>query len=519
LSYYSAFAQDDFKVSKKLTVNVGLRWDLFTPVTHKYYHKSWIDGEAMNTAITPNPIPGVFQLASASNPSGMNTYYHNFSPRIGLAYSLNDKTVIRAGYGIFYAQGNGDRVGDAGSPTVQGFNQTVSSGTSPDGGVTPGFIWGTQSLPGPSPVSFGPLSQLGHGTPRHSAGTLISIDPEDSYAPYMQNYTFSIERQLPGSMVLTTSFVGNEGTHEASRVMPWDEMLPQYLSLGNQVASDGVTSVLLAPIGDPVVQAEPGIATMPIDPATGHHSPFYGFEALYSGVAGAGPGGNTGPAGNATMGQALRQYPQYAGVHRYFEALGTSNYDALQVKLDKRFSNGLTLLVSYAWSKTLTNGGSIFSTFSSEFYTTTPWNSKDQKAYSFEDIPDNLSIAYVYDLPWGKGKKFLNHGGVLNQILGGWKTSGILRYQSGRPMNIEAGDTTYVLEDHGWQEPNTVTGVPEASVAMRRTTLIRDRREVPRIACSIPPPSSSPLCGLTERRRPPRPRSGISAGQMRTSPS
>src|SRR5206468_3929684 len=110
------------------------------------------------------------------------------------------------------------------------------------------------------------------------------------------------------------------------------------------------TSLLFSPIGGPVAQATAPIAAMPVDPATGHHSPFQGFEALYG--------------ASATVGQSLRINPQYAGLHRYYEGLGVSNYDALQVKLDKRFSNGLSLLVSYAWSKTLTDGGSIFSTFS-----------------------------------------------------------------------------------------------------------------------------------------------------------
>ena len=400
----------------------------------------------------------------------MNTQYKDFSPRIGLAYSLNEKTIIRAAYGIFYAQGNGDRVD--GTSTVMGFNQTISSGAgsgSPygNGGTPPGFIWGTQSLPAFAPQGFGPLSQLGGGVPRHSAGTLISVDPSDGMAPYAQNYTFSIQRQLPSSMILTVAFVGNEGTHTASRLTPWDKMPPQYIPLGFQFASDGATPLLQANITDPVAQANPAISSMPIDPNTGHHSPFQGFEALYGG-AGVMPAGTpAGTHGNSTptVGQALLINPQYAGLHRYYEALGVSNYDALQVKLDKRFSNGLTLLVSYAWSKTLTDGGSIFSTFSSEFYTTTPWNRHDQKSYSYEDIPSNLSVAYVYDLPFGKGKKFVSQGGVVNAIVGGRKTSGVLRYQSGLPMNIEANDTFNLLEDHGWQDANTINGIPQASAA------------------------------------------------------
>jgi hypothetical protein len=115
----------------------------------------------------------------------------------------------------------------------------------------------------------------------------------------------------------------------------------------------------------------------------------------------------------------------------------------------------------------LTDSGSIFSTFSSEFGTTTPWNRKAQKAVSFEDIPQNVAIAYVYDLPVGKGKKFLNRGRVVNQVLGGWSISGIHRYETGLPMNIEVPGHTAGLEDQGWGSPNQVLGVPMASAAYR----------------------------------------------------
>ena len=453
-SYWAAFAQDDFKVTRKLTLNLGIRWDLYTPDVHRYNQKSWISLDV------PNPgagnLPGALQVASPSDPSGLNTYYKNFGPRLGLAYSLNDKTVIRAAYGIFYAQGNANRL-DRGA-FVQGYNGSMDK-TSADNGITPGFIWGTDSVPAFTPT-LASTAFLGGGTPKHSAGSLILLDRTDSLSPYMQNYTFDIQRQLPGQMTLSVAFVGNEGTHLASRLMPWDKLPPQYLPLGSQLfdsggnpvpaGTSGATPLLFEPVGFSQSQAVPAVQSMPVDPATGHHSPFNGFEALY----GAG----------ATLAQALRTTPQYAGYHRYYEALGVSNYDALQVKLDKRFSNGLSLLVSYAWSKTLTDGGSIFSTFSTEFGTTTPWNRKAQKAYSFEDIPNNLSIAYVYDLPVGKGQKFLNQGGVVNQIVGGWKTAGILQYQSGRPQNIEVCCRPG-LEDQGWGSPNQVPGVPMASAA------------------------------------------------------
>ncbi len=190
-------------------------------------------------------------------------------------------------------------------------------------------------------------------------------------------------------MVLTVAFVGNKGTHTSSRLMNNDKMPPQYLPLGN-VCYDGggapeacsvagATAVLNEPISFSGAQAVVP-SSFVVDPGTGNKVPFVGFESAF------------GFTGEPTLGQALRTAPQYSGTSRYYESLGVSDYDALQIKLQKRFSNGLELLASYAWSKTLTDAGSMFSTFSSDFGTTDPWNRKTQKSYSFEDIPNLASL-------------------------------------------------------------------------------------------------------------------------------
>ena len=491
VGYYAAFAQDDFKFSKKLTLNLGLRWDLFTPDFQKYYHKGWVDPSVPNTTLSPN-IQGAFVVASPSDPTGVNQYDHNFSPRVGLAYAVNDKTVVRAGYGIMYGQANATQL--SGSSLVQGFNGNydLSSGN---------IHWSTDSAV-PFVPSFGPGTFLGQGTPRHSAGSLIELQKTDGLPPYAQNWNFTVERQLASQMTLSVGYVGNTGIHLPSRgLVPMDKMPPQYLVYGptNYCWGGGGTtglpvavetpctslanpskytqvSLLNMPISDPNVQATAPVAAMPLDSAAAEKSPFKGFDALYANTSAitdckgsvhpAGSPTFVDPCGNvygvATMGQSLRTNPQYQGLHRYYESVGVSNYNAMQVKLDKRFSNGLTLMVSYAWSKTLTDAGSNFSTFSSEFGSTTPWNRKDQKGVGFEDIPNNLVISYIYDLPVGQGKKFLNHRGVVNQIVGGWKWSGILTYQTGLPMNMDASPSAIpsALEDQGHGNANQILGVP-----------------------------------------------------------
>ncbi len=454
---YAAFAQDDFKFSRKLTFNLGLRWDLFLPESQRYNQKTWIDYSVPNP--DANNILGALNSAHPGDETGLNTYYHQFSPRIGLAYSLNDKTVVRAAYGIFYAEGNALML--SGGTYNEGYNGTVDI-TSPNAGITPAFVWGTGTLPGFTP-SLAPGEFIGAGSHYASYSSLISLDKTDSMAPYAQNYTLNVERQLAGQMVLTVAFVGNEGTHTASRLTTGDKMPLQYLPLGNvcygatgtsvACSTSGAVSVLNEPISFAGAQAVVP-STFVLDPSTGNKVPFVNFEAAFS-------------PNEPTLGQSLRVAPQYSGTARYYESLGTSNYDALQIKLEKRFSNGLTLLAAYTWSKTLTDGGSMFSTFSSDFGSTDYWNTKSQKSYSYEDMPNLASIAYVYDLPVGKGKAFLNQGGVVNQILGGWKFSGILRYMSGFPMEIEGADTTNGLENNGWEQANRVNGVPMATAAYR----------------------------------------------------
>jgi Carboxypeptidase regulatory-like domain/TonB-dependent Receptor Plug Domain/TonB dependent receptor len=437
-SYWGLFAQDDYKVSKKLTLNLGLRWEVFTPDVHKNNTKSWVSPTLPNPAA--GNLPGALQFATAWDPSGVNTYYRDFGPRIGLAYALNDKTVIRAGYGIFYSQGNGSLFDS--TNYVQGYNGTEQL-TSPNGGVTPAFNWDTDTMPHYT-LSLTPSALLGEG--------LYMLEPQDGLAPYMENYTFDVERQLPGQTMLSVAYVGNKGTHLASVLMPTNQMPPQFLPLGSVMING--TSELFTPISNPTVQALPVVAKMPVDPATMDHSPFAGFQSLWG--------------ASATLGQALRLFPQYNNLTNSYEGVGVSNYQALQIKADKRFSNGLTLLVSYAWSKTLTDGGSLNSVFSSQFGSDDVWNAKTQYTYSFNDLPNVASIAYVYDLPVGQGKRFLNRGGVINQVVGGWSVSGIQQYRSGQPQNVEVPPGWGNLEGaDGFNTPNQVNGVPMASAAYK----------------------------------------------------
>jgi hypothetical protein len=150
---------------------------------------------------------------------------------------------------------------------------------------------------------------------------------------------------------------------------------------------------------------------------------------------------------NALVGQLLRPFPQYLAIGgsnnnmcSCLENLGVSTYNAFQAKLERRFRNGLNLLASYTYSKTLTNADSaipVFSGFqSNQFAAQDPFNPKSQKGYSFQDTPHVLVLSYIYELPAGPGKKYLNHG-VASKVLGGWQIGGVQRYQSGTPTVLD----------------------------------------------------------------------------------
>ncbi len=462
--YLGAFVQDDWKFSRKLTVNVGLRWDLFMPDYHEHGTKSWVDMSTPNPG-APGELGALLFGTSAPLRSGVYTHFHAFAPRIGLAYSLNDKTVIRAAFGVYFAQGNADRA--SGGAYVQGYNLTPSIGTT--AAHVPAEQWdGNCPAFAPGCLNAFPTTLPALTPTAENGGNAYNSEKSDGDPPYAENFQLSVQRQLPGQITLTAAYIGNTGVHIPSFMSPTTDMPPQYLPLGNQCytpagallsCSDpsGPMPLLFEPLTfGPAQQVLKGVGQH-TDPATGNFSPFPGFEALYA--------GNT---INLQLGKALSIRPQYNTLTRGYEGLGVSTYNALQIKAEKRFSNGLTMLLSYAWSKNLTTGGSMFSVYGSQFGAVDTWNEHLVKSFGFNDMPQLASFSYVYDLPVGLGRHFLNHGGVANQIIGGWKVSGVQQYQSGQPESIEDPRGDEALEEvgnGGYNTPDSINGVPWKTAA------------------------------------------------------
>jgi hypothetical protein len=403
-NYYATYLQDDFKASHNLTLNLGLRWDVDTPRHEATGAQSVFSPTAANSA-SPGQLGAFIYGKSAT---GANTYFKDFGPRIGFAYAPDfmPGTVIRGGYSIYYA-----------ALVYSDFGGSLTSGST----ANPNFK---------NSDDFTPVQSLDAGFPAYTQPSNTQ-DPEiniftqnsvDYVAPQygrpgmIQNWDLEVQHQIARDLILSLGYVGQHATRLLSNLAQTNTPNPKWNYLGNSLedfvdGSDGKNG--------PAILSQLGI-TVP--------SWFV-------------PGWGDGSSGNAKIGQLLRPFPQYGAITTSccLENLGQSTYNALEAKLERRFHNGLNLLASYTFSKTITDADSSFSTetgFNSNvFGAQNPYNLKGEKAVSYQDIPQTFVLSYLYELPVGPGKKYLTHG-VASRVLGGWQVSGIQRYQSGSPTVI-----------------------------------------------------------------------------------
>jgi Carboxypeptidase regulatory-like domain len=393
-NYYAGYVQDDFKVRRNLMLNIGLRYDVETPRHEAHNFQSVFDPTASN--------PGASGVSGAlifgSSAIGAKTYRKDFAPRLGFAYApenlfgLLGKTVLRGGYGIFYA---GLTYGDFGQSLIDG--DKASADFKAADNYTPAFFLnaGIPSFPLPPNRKADQLNGQGGG----SFGGITYVAPGYGRPGMVQNWSLEVERQLAPDLILSVGYVGTHATRLRSSVAEINNLDPKFFSLGaslNQAINSATATTL------------------------GINPPFPQFETLY------GPG---------TIAQALRPFPQYQTINTdcCLENLGQSTYNALLTKVERRFHNGFNLLASYTFSKTLTDADSampIFASFSSGIQNSR--NLNQEKSLSIQDIPHTFVVSYIYELPFGKGKKLLNHG-VAEKVVGGWQIGGVQRYQSGQP--------------------------------------------------------------------------------------
>jgi hypothetical protein len=400
--YFDAFWGDTWKATSKLTIDYGMRYDVSPPAVDKYDNLSFFDPDGVNSAA--GGLHGTLAFsgtkwgsASFGRSVPETTSWKGFGPRLGIAYSLSPKTVIRTGYGIFYSQllysgWNGGVLGGQ-----DGFNSNASFSSS-EGGLTPAFIL-QSGLPQnfPRPPFIDPTFDNGH-----SVG--LYRDFNSGHIPYTQQWNFTVEHQFTSNFYVDAAYVANKGTHLVSQLAAANALNPSYLSMG-------------AALYDTFA---PGQATL-----DGVSIPYAGWTQQMTGCT-------------PSVVQALLPYPQYCNtLLSQNEEAGSSSFNSLQVKAEKRFSHGLWVLGSYTLEKWIANTYDLQG--QNPGAQVSPFQRTRVKALSPWDTPQTLNLSVVYDLPIGRGKRYLGGSNrLVDRAVGGWQVSTILRANSGIPFEFYA---------------------------------------------------------------------------------
>ncbi len=453
------FLQDDWRVSPSLTLNLGIRWDLQIPRTDPSGDVSTMDPTLANPAA--GGIPGAFTYYG--NGPGRNgkprigdISYKGFQPRIGFAYSPGDhRSVFRGGFAITRPLGNDNIEGDvSGNQYTSGFSGAAVLSRPQDYLGGPAYYWDNKY---PASGVVPPNSNLDPGLYVGNTNPPL-IHPSAGIPPTQLYWTSQIQQQFSSSIIGTIGYVGMHTYHVGVWSKP-NEANPtavrQKYTTVAQAAGLPLNEFLTLPIDDPRVDA------------AGILPPWSQFQSVF------GPG--------ATAAQALRPWPQYGDVDNPINPIGSVSYNGLQTSLQKRFSQGLTFLLSYTFSKTIGNADSnsgpsagaenaIFAgSFAQDYY-----NPRGERSVTSSDIPHVVSLSYTYELPVGQGKRFLNHGGAVNTVVGGWSVSGIQQYQSGRPIHIEydafgPSNPFFAAGDGFSFRPNVVPNQPFKNPAYKKS--------------------------------------------------
>jgi len=416
----SPYVQDDWKVTPRLTLNLGLRWDYFPSYRESEDRLSWMDPTKTNTLVN---YPGALVFGGNGSTSchcrtGVNDYYKNFGPRIGFAFQSDPTTVWRGSYGVFYTHGNnvGGSATSRQGPGLMGYSVAPKTATSSgqtfnnDSGASGSSYWGLeQPFPGyTQPPTLDPT--LGTYYTTASSAPSQTVTYADPYyggrAPQYINWTFGLQHQLTQDMTMTLTYVGSEGhfvylDSNNARGYASNQLNPQYLNLAGQL-SNKATSANLA--------------------AAGVTAPFPTFSP------------STG-----TVGQALKPFPQYSGVSDVYGQVGNTSYNALEAILQKRINRGLTFMANYTWSRSMDDAGTFRSGYDiPAAYATDGQFHKARsldRSVSLADQPHKFVFTGVYSLPFGKGG-IGNDSFLVRALAGGWQVASIYRIWAGSPLGV-----------------------------------------------------------------------------------
>jgi hypothetical protein len=418
-NYMAEWLQDDWKATPKLTVNLGLRFEYEGPNNERNQKaNTYFDFNAVNpiaaaaqknyAAIAPtNPnLPpasafsvngGLRFLGDPSTPLGGHQTYQaqvlNLLPRAGLSWQVQQNTVVRAGFGIFndslstfYMSG-----GNSGSTSTfllpqQGFTQSTSASGSGDSGLT---FTSTLANPFPSGIALPTGSSLGLQT---FLGNAVTFQPLNPRNPYNMRWSVGIQHEF-GAWLADVSYVGNHGVHlpvqKEYNAIP-AQNLSRYTAGWDQTVN---TNIGTTTVTNPFKGVIPSTATL-------------------------------GSSSTTSVGSLLKPYPEFTSVSAYVTT-GMSIYHSFQASLNRRFTNGASFTSAFTWSRSLD---------ATQFLN--PSDARPWYGLSSNDRALRFATSGIYQLPWGRGRRFLNQGGFAAALAGGWQMQGVYQVQSGQPLSF-----------------------------------------------------------------------------------
>jgi hypothetical protein len=481
---YRAFYFDDtFRVTNKLTLNLGLRYELQGTWSERFNRLTYWDPAATNGTVTGcggtagSACPGdAFLVKTGRNSSANNIPMDKkaFSPRIGFAYSWDQKTVIRAGYGIFYI------------PNYVSFglnpdNDVVNLATTPfiatqDSYVTPfstldGFQCTLTGNPTrPTCLQPGPFGSAGillppGRNPQPNLSAFVAANASPTLAPYfnpkygyVEQYNLDIQRQLPAGFFVDVAYAGSHGVH-----------LEQYTTHADQIG-DSFAKQAQGQFDTAI--AGPCSGVTPSSAQVACANTFVTINQKVSNPMKLASPNPTIGAATITAGQLNRPYPQFLDLQLAGYGCCSSTYNSLQATVSRRFAGGGTLLVAYTNAKLLSNTDTLTSWLESGtggVGQVQDWNNlKGEKSLSSQDVSQRLVISYVLDLPFGHGKRFAaGLTGVANKAVSGWGVDGVTTFQKGFPLKITWAGSPTSLEAANLGaanvRPNVVPGCTRGS--------------------------------------------------------
>ena len=444
-TYRGFYFGDTWRATQKLTVTYGLRYDLPGNWSVRHDLSTYLDQSATNRTVTGcsmnpatglgvpgSPCPGdVFFVGTGINPgrTSVPLYKKEVMPRLGVAYSWDQKTVIRAGYGVFFIPNwllfnlnpSNDPINTASTLWVATTNNGItpnSTLTSTNCIFTAGAPTGTLNCPTNGP--FGPnvnvpLTRNGNVS-ANDAGANPFEGPYQNYKPgYVQQFNVDLQRELPWGFFVDAAYAGSRGVH---------------LSNPNNVSINNIPDSFYAQA------AQQEAAKQPVTIIQQIPNPFVGITTV-SGLN---------PTQNPTIaaGQLDRPFPEYTGMSLVGDGCCGSNYNSFQLTLTKRFTSGGSFLAAYTNAKLLSNTDTLTTWLESGVGQVQDWNNlKGERSLSSQDVSQRLVISYVYDLPFGRGQKYMSDAsGVVGKVVSGWGVDGVTTFQKGFPLPISFGGST-----------------------------------------------------------------------------